>query len=85
MAVSSASARTGLVRARRRRRQYAPGSQRRWASWTDGQPSLRARLLELVDAVTEHLGFVPAMRLDGLLDTVVPAAVAGSRRRSLSE
>ena len=42
----------------------------------DGLPSLRARLLEVVDAGTTQLGFAPSMRLDGLLDTVVPAAVA---------
>ena len=42
----------------------------------DGRPSLRARLLEVVDAGTEHLGFAPALRLDGLLDTLVTAEVA---------
>ena len=43
---------------------------------TGGRPSLRARLLEVVDAGTEQLGFAPALRLDGLLDTVVTAEVA---------
>ncbi|MCW2606367.1 MAG: histidine kinase [Frankiales bacterium] len=38
----------------------------------DGRPSLRARLLEAVDTGTVHLGFAPALRLDGLLDTLVP-------------
>ncbi|MCW2778640.1 MAG: devS [Frankiales bacterium] len=38
----------------------------------DGRPSLRARLLEAVDAGSVHLGFAPALRLDGLLDTLVP-------------
>ncbi len=42
----------------------------------DGRPSLRARLLGVVDAETAHLGFAPALRLDGLLDTVVTAEVA---------
>jgi signal transduction histidine kinase len=42
----------------------------------DGRPSLRARLLQAVDAGTVHLGFAPALRLDGLLDTVVPPDVA---------
>jgi signal transduction histidine kinase len=42
----------------------------------DGRPSLRARLLEVVDAGTQHLGFTPALRLDGLLDTLVPPDVA---------
>ena len=42
----------------------------------DGRPSLRARLLAVVDDASAHLGFAPAMRLDGLLDTLVPATVA---------
>lgn len=42
----------------------------------DGRPSLRARLLEVIDDATGHLGFAPALRLDGLLDTVVPPDVA---------
>jgi len=40
------------------------------------RPSLRARLLEVLDAGTEQLGFVPAMRLDGLLDTTATPDVA---------
>ena len=42
----------------------------------EGRPSLRARLLEVVDAGTVHLGFPPVLRLDGLLDTVVPGEIA---------
>ncbi|MCU1693421.1 MAG: histidine kinase [Frankiales bacterium] len=42
----------------------------------DGRPSLRARLLEAVDAGTVHLGFAPSLRLDGLLDTLVPEETA---------
>jgi signal transduction histidine kinase len=38
----------------------------------DGPPSLRALLLQVVDAGTEQLGFAPSLRLDGLLDTLVP-------------
>jgi signal transduction histidine kinase len=41
----------------------------------DGPPSLRALLLQVVDAGTEQLGFAPSLRLDGLLDTLVPPAV----------
>ncbi|MGI5171704.1 GAF domain-containing protein [Spirillospora sp. CA-253888] len=37
-----------------------------------GEESLRTRLHAAVDAATEHLGFAPSVRLDGLLDTVVP-------------
>lgn len=41
------------------------------------QPSsLRTRLLEVVDAGTEQLGFSPAVRLSGLVDTAVPVPVA---------
>jgi signal transduction histidine kinase len=42
----------------------------------DGLPSLRALLLQVVDASTEQLGFAPSLRLDGLLDTLVPAHIA---------
>ena len=40
------------------------------------RPSLRARLLEVLDAATEHLGFAPVLRLDGLLDTAVSSECA---------
>jgi signal transduction histidine kinase len=42
----------------------------------DGPASLRALLLQAVDAGTEQLGFAPSLRLDGLLDTLVPASVS---------
>jgi signal transduction histidine kinase len=38
--------------------------------------SVRLRLLEILDAAEETLGFVPGVRLSGLLDTRVPVAVA---------
>ncbi|MCU1587637.1 MAG: Histidine kinase [Frankiales bacterium] len=38
--------------------------------------SLRQRLLEVVDAGAEQLGFAPSFRLAGLVDTAVPADVA---------
>ena len=38
--------------------------------------SLRVRLLEALDAAAEPLGFTPAVRLSGLLDTRVPTGVA---------
>ena len=41
-----------------------------------GQASLRALLLQAVDAGTEQLGFAPSLRMDGLVDTLVPAPVA---------
>jgi signal transduction histidine kinase len=43
---------------------------------SDGRPSLRARVLEAVDVGTVQLGFAPALRLDGLLDTLVPDETA---------
>ncbi|MFC4907064.1 GAF domain-containing protein [Actinomadura gamaensis] len=43
---------------------------------TPGESSLRSRIHALVDGVTEQLGFAPSVRLDGLLDTVVPDDVA---------
>jgi signal transduction histidine kinase len=38
--------------------------------------TLRTRLLEVVDAGAEQLGFSPDVRLSGLVDTAVPAEVA---------
>jgi signal transduction histidine kinase len=38
--------------------------------------SLRARLLDVIDAGAEQLTFVPSMRLSGLVDTAVPPTVA---------
>ena len=38
--------------------------------------NLRTRLLEVVDAGAEQLGFAPSVRLSGLVDTAVPAALA---------
>ena len=38
--------------------------------------SLRVRLLEVVDAAEEALGFPPSVQLSGLLDTTVPERVA---------
>ncbi len=42
----------------------------------DDHSSLRALLLQVVDAGAEQLGFAPSLRMDGLLDTLVPPAVA---------
>ncbi len=42
---------------------------------TDQTPSLRALVLQAVDAGGEQLGFAPSLRMDGLLDTLVPQAV----------
>ena len=38
--------------------------------------SLRALLLQVVDAGTEQLGFAPSLRMDGLLDTLVPPQIS---------
>ncbi|WP_345981430.1 GAF domain-containing protein [Streptomyces sp. DSS69] len=44
---------------------------------TPGQGSkLRSRLVQAVDAVTPALGFAPALRMEGLIDTDVPRVVA---------
>jgi len=42
---------------------------------TGQTPSLRSLLLQAVDAGGEQLGFAPSLRMDGLLDTLVPHAV----------
>ncbi|MGK5557761.1 GAF domain-containing protein [Actinomadura kijaniata] len=40
-----------------------------------GEENLRSRLYSIVDTAAGHLGFAPSVRLDGLLDTVVPDQV----------
>ena len=47
--------------------------------------SLRARLLQVVDAGTEQLGFAPSLRMEGLLDTVVTPEVAEHLMAALRE
>jgi signal transduction histidine kinase len=42
----------------------------------EGRPSLRAKLLEVIDAGTAQLGFAPALRLDGLLDTLATPEIS---------
>ncbi|MFJ2033826.1 GAF domain-containing protein [Streptosporangium sp. NPDC087985] len=39
-------------------------------------PSLRARIVELVENARGHLGFMPGLRMEGRLDNEVPAPVA---------
>ncbi|WP_369141939.1 GAF domain-containing sensor histidine kinase [Streptomyces sp. R44] len=39
-------------------------------------PKLRRRVVQAVDAAASTLGFAPALRMEGLLDTDVPAGVA---------
>ena len=51
----------------------------------EGRPSLRAQVLQVVDAGTVQLGFPPALRLDGLLDTLVTAEVAAHAVATLRE
>ncbi len=41
---------------------------------SEDEPTLRSRLFGVIDGAAESLGFAPAMRLDGLLDTVVDDA-----------
>ncbi|WP_331768041.1 GAF domain-containing protein [Embleya sp. NBC_00896] len=42
----------------------------------DQSTALRSRCLREVDATVEALGFAPTLRVDGLLDTLVPESVA---------
>ncbi|MGW0593169.1 GAF domain-containing protein [Streptosporangium sp. NPDC002607] len=42
----------------------------------DGAPSLRARIVEMVEGARGHLGFMPGLRMDGQLDNRVPPEVA---------
>jgi signal transduction histidine kinase len=51
----------------------------------DDRSSLRALLLEVVDAGAEQLGFAPSLRMDGLLDTLVPTPVADHLIAALRE
>ncbi|MFD0851271.1 sensor histidine kinase, partial [Actinomadura adrarensis] len=41
----------------------------------ESEENLRSRLHAVVDATAERLGFAPSRRLDGLLDTLVPAEI----------
>jgi signal transduction histidine kinase len=47
--------------------------------------SLRARILQVVDAGTEQLGYAPSLRMEGLLDTLVPQPVADQVLAALRE
>ena len=49
------------------------------------QTSLRARVLQTVDAGAEQLGFAPSLRMDGLLDTLVPVAAVEHLLAALRE
>jgi signal transduction histidine kinase len=51
----------------------------------DQRSSLRALLLQVVDAGAEQLGFAPSLRMDGLLDTLVPVAVSEHLLAALRE
>ncbi|WP_344895129.1 sensor histidine kinase [Nonomuraea antimicrobica] len=42
----------------------------------DAEPSLRGQIVELVEGAAGHLGFMPGLRMEGQIDTVVPAPVA---------
>jgi signal transduction histidine kinase len=52
---------------------------------TDERSSLRALVLQAVDAGAEQLGFTPSLRMDGLLDTLVPIEVAEHLLAALRE
>lgn len=51
----------------------------------DERSSLRALILQVVDAGAELLGFAPSLRMDGLLDTLVPTAVSDQLLATLRE
>ena len=42
-----------------------------------GEPSLRARIVELVESARGHLGFMPGLRMEGQLDNQVGTEIAG--------
>ncbi len=44
-------------------------------SGADGQPSLRARILEVADEAAENLSAAPSVHLSGLVDTSIPREV----------
>ncbi|MDH2425376.1 GAF domain-containing sensor histidine kinase [Sphaerisporangium sp. TRM90804] len=41
-----------------------------------GDPSLRTRIVDLVESARGHLGFMPGLRMEGRLDNAVPGPVA---------
>ena len=49
------------------------------------RPSLRAQLLQVIDAGAAQLGFAPALRLDGLLDTLTTPEVSEQALATLRE
>jgi signal transduction histidine kinase len=51
----------------------------------DERSSLRGLILEVVDAGAEQLGFAPSLRMDGLLDTLVPPPVTDHLLAALRE
>jgi signal transduction histidine kinase len=51
----------------------------------EGRPSLRARVLQVIDLATPALGFEPAIRLDGLLDTLATVETADHVLATLRE
>ncbi|MGP3929359.1 sensor histidine kinase [Nonomuraea sp. KM88] len=42
----------------------------------EAAPSLRARIVDLVEGASGHLGFMPGLRMEGQIDALVPDAVA---------
>ncbi|MFG2076306.1 sensor histidine kinase [Nonomuraea maritima] len=42
----------------------------------DAAPSLRGQVVELVEGAGRHLGFMPGLRMEGQIDTLVPDSVA---------
>ncbi|MFI7707435.1 GAF domain-containing sensor histidine kinase [Nonomuraea sp. NPDC049480] len=41
-----------------------------------GEPSLRGQIVDLVEGAGSHLGFMPGLRMEGQIDTLVPESVA---------
>src|SRR5690606_5073067 len=46
------------------------------ASRAEEEPTLRARLVELVEEARAHLGFMPGLRMEGQLDSLVSGELA---------
>jgi signal transduction histidine kinase len=42
----------------------------------ESRPSLRAQIVQAVDAAADQLGFAPSLRMDGLLDTLATPEIA---------
>ncbi|WP_206061359.1 GAF domain-containing protein [Nonomuraea basaltis] len=54
-------------------------------SHDQGEPSLRGQIVDLVEGAGSHLGFMPGLRMEGQIDTLVPESVAEHLQAVLRE